>query len=316
MGLNLITGLWNGIADAAAWLWEKISGFFGGIVDKIKNFFGIHSPSTVFADMGSNMAEGLGKGFGDEMGSVGDQMTEATATAGDVTGKTAITAVAKGLLDNLSMLDQPIAQLVSHMGEMLAQGLPDFVSTAMDLNNFLAEGLASSEQSVIDPLLKLIESIRNIFLQAKESFVQIGQAIMDGIGQGITNRSTWLKNLLSNYVNQMKRQVQSMLGIHSPSKVFAEIGGHMAEGMGVGFEKQMSSVKKQIQDSIPTSLDVPESTRAADVVNGIVSGLSSAAVGGSSQPIILQVTLDSRVIAQTIFDPLRSVAVQRGVAYG
>ena len=78
----------------------------------------------------------------------------------------------------------------------------------------------------------------------------------------------------------------------------------------------LSAIKKQIQDSIPTSLDVPETARAADVVNGIVSGLSSAAVGGSSQPIILQVTLDSRVIAQTIFDPLRSVAVQRGVAYG
>jgi phage-related protein len=316
MGLNLLKGLWNGISDAAAWLWEKISGFFGGIVDKIKNFFGIHSPSTLFADMGGNMAEGLGKGFGEEMNSVGDTMTEATAAAGDVTGKTAITAVAKGLLDNMNLLDKPISQLVSHMGEMLSEGLPEFVSTAMDLNGYLAEGLASSEQSVIDPLLKLIEAIRQAFASAKDGFVQIGQMIMEGIGQGITNRSTWLKNLLSNYVNQMKRQVQSMLGIHSPSKVFAEIGGHMAEGMGVGFAREMTAVRKQITDSIPRTLEAPEATRSADVVNGIVGGLSAAIGNGSKQPIVLQGTLVSRVIAQTIFDPLRSVAVQRGVAYG
>lgn len=62
-GLNLIQGLWNGIKDAGAWLWDKISGFFGGIVDKIKGFFGIHSPSTLFRDMiGKNLVKGISVG--------------------------------------------------------------------------------------------------------------------------------------------------------------------------------------------------------------------------------------------------------------
>jgi len=62
-GLNLIKGLWNGISDASAWLWSKIKGFLGGILDNIKGFFGIHSPSTVFAGLGKNMAEGCGHAF-------------------------------------------------------------------------------------------------------------------------------------------------------------------------------------------------------------------------------------------------------------
>lgn len=63
-GLNLIKGLWNGIKDAGAWLWDKISGFFGGIVDKVKGFFGIHSPSTLFRDMiGKNLVKGIAVGF-------------------------------------------------------------------------------------------------------------------------------------------------------------------------------------------------------------------------------------------------------------
>ena len=39
IGLDLIKGLWDGIKDAGDWLWDKISGFFGGVTDRIKDFF-------------------------------------------------------------------------------------------------------------------------------------------------------------------------------------------------------------------------------------------------------------------------------------
>jgi len=67
-GKNLIYGLWNGIASVADWLREKISGFFNGVVNSIKSFFGIKSPSTLFRDqIGKNLALGLGEGISDEM---------------------------------------------------------------------------------------------------------------------------------------------------------------------------------------------------------------------------------------------------------
>ena len=63
-GLNLIKGLWNGMKDAGEWLWEKISGLFDGIVDRIKDFFGIHSPSKLFENViGKNLVLGLAVGI-------------------------------------------------------------------------------------------------------------------------------------------------------------------------------------------------------------------------------------------------------------
>lgn len=62
-GGQLIMGLWNGIKDLGAWLWSKISGFFGGIVAGIEDFFGINSPSTLFAGFGNYMVLGLEKGL-------------------------------------------------------------------------------------------------------------------------------------------------------------------------------------------------------------------------------------------------------------
>ena len=65
IGLDLIKGIWNGISDAAAWLWKKVSGWCDDLLGKIKGFFGIHSPSTVFAGLGEYMVEGLGNGIED-----------------------------------------------------------------------------------------------------------------------------------------------------------------------------------------------------------------------------------------------------------
>lgn len=84
IGKNLIEGLWNGISDAGAWLRDKISGMFGGVVDSIRDFFGIHSPSTLFRDeIGKNLALGVGEGFGDTMADVSADMQEAIPTEFD-----------------------------------------------------------------------------------------------------------------------------------------------------------------------------------------------------------------------------------------
>lgn len=67
IGLNLIKGLWNGIKNAGAWLRDKISGFFGGVVDSIKDFFGIASPSKLMRDqVGKFIAQGIWIGFKEE----------------------------------------------------------------------------------------------------------------------------------------------------------------------------------------------------------------------------------------------------------
>lgn len=70
IGGNLLKGIWDGICGAADWLWSQIEGFFGGIVDGICDFLGIHSPSRVFADIGKNMALGAGEGFDDEFAGI------------------------------------------------------------------------------------------------------------------------------------------------------------------------------------------------------------------------------------------------------
>lgn len=76
IGLNLIKGIWSGISDAAAWLKSKIAGFFVGVVDSIRDFFGIHSPSRLMAGIGKNMALGIGVGWEDTFPDIAEDITD------------------------------------------------------------------------------------------------------------------------------------------------------------------------------------------------------------------------------------------------
>lgn len=81
IGKNIVEGIWNGISGAAGWLWDQISGFCSGIVDGIKSFFGINSPSTLFRDdVGVFLAQGIGVGFEEEMKSVSKEMADSLPT--------------------------------------------------------------------------------------------------------------------------------------------------------------------------------------------------------------------------------------------
>lgn len=78
IGSDVVHGIWNGISGAAGWLAGKVKSFASGILDGMKDALGIHSPSRLFRDqVGKYIAQGIGEGFTDEMGSVVGQMQDA-----------------------------------------------------------------------------------------------------------------------------------------------------------------------------------------------------------------------------------------------
>lgn len=81
IGKDLIKGLWEGIGNMAGWIGEKIKGFGEGILNQLKDFFGIHSPSTLMRDtIGINLAKGVGVGFEDGMKAVSSEIESSLPT--------------------------------------------------------------------------------------------------------------------------------------------------------------------------------------------------------------------------------------------
>ena len=64
VGKNIVTGIWNGITGAKDWLLNKIKSFAKSITKGIKEFFGIHSPSSVMRDqVGQWLPKGIAVGI-------------------------------------------------------------------------------------------------------------------------------------------------------------------------------------------------------------------------------------------------------------
>ena len=85
VGEDFVKGLWDGISNMTDWISKKIKGFGESVLDGIKDFFGIHSPSKVMADeVGKNLALGIGEGFAKNIAGVNKQITGAMNFDGGV----------------------------------------------------------------------------------------------------------------------------------------------------------------------------------------------------------------------------------------
>lgn len=97
IGKDLVKGLWNGIKDMTSWVKDKISGFSKTVLDGIKGFFGIKSPSRVMRDqVGKMLAVGLAEGITANAQLPVDAMEK---MANDVVG------VADNIMGSLSLFD-------------------------------------------------------------------------------------------------------------------------------------------------------------------------------------------------------------------
>jgi hypothetical protein len=82
-GVNIVQGLIDGILSMATAVWDALKGVVGGAVDKFKDFLGIHSPSTVFAEIGRYSMMGFAGGLKKFGGLVVDAATNVGTTAID-----------------------------------------------------------------------------------------------------------------------------------------------------------------------------------------------------------------------------------------
>ncbi|MCP2517047.1 phage tail tape measure protein [Achromobacter mucicolens] len=79
------------------------------------------------------------------------------------------------------------------------------------------------------------------------SFTQFGSMLIQGLINGITSMGGALKESISNIGSGIVGWFKEKLGIRSPSRVFAEMGGFVSEGAAVGIEDRRPAAVKAAQ---------------------------------------------------------------------
>lgn len=167
IGKQAIEGVKTGVQNA----WEKFKSYWQGIftnaVSWVKNFLGIHSPSTVFQSIGSNMVSGLKNGLsklGSTFSSVFSSLKGFVSNFGSKMyswGSDLMKNMVSGINGGLTNLKNKVSQAAGtirsylHFTQPDVGPLADFNTWMPDMMSQLAQGIAKDEYKVQREMEKL-----------------------------------------------------------------------------------------------------------------------------------------------------------------
>lgn len=182
-----------------------------------------------------------------------------------------IEGLAKGLINALPRLIDALPRIVDSIVNFIVNNLPLIIELGIRIVVELTAGLIRALPQLISKLPQIITSIVTGIGKSMSSINQIGANIVTGLWEGIKSMGSWIQSKVTDFFGGIVDSVKGMLGIHSPSTVFAGIGGYMAQGLGIGFSKAMDQVSGDIQAAIPTNFDLNTSVNA-NAIGGAAKG--------------------------------------------
>lgn len=237
-----------------------------------------------------------------------DILTEPSTLATLVEASIAIIlALANGLIDALPKLLEKAPEIVLNLVTAIIENAPKLWDAAKELIDKLAEGIAKVWDTIkekgselIDKLWEgikeafrfvvgwgkeIIDKVTEGFDSAWEYITSIGSNIVNGIWQGIKGAAGWLWDNVTGFFGGIVDGIKDFLGIASPSKVFAEIGKFSAMGVGIGFDKEFSSVADDVQKKMASLADNSVNL-AADLTSDTPDALFGSVVTKTEAPAL------------------------------
>lgn len=232
---NFWIGLWENLKNVVSTAVDAIIGFFSGIIDFIKNnwqgillmivnpFAGAFKLIYDNCEAFRNFVDGLMKSVGDMFAAGWEAVKSAWGAASGF----------------FSGLFSGIKNAATAAGSVIGGALSKAWGAVTSAWNG-ATGFFSG----------IWDGIKGVFSNAWDAFTDIGGNIVKGIWNGITSLAGWLRDKITGFFGGIVDGVKGMLGIKSPSRVFAGIGENMALGLGKGWGDEYSDIKRQIEGGL------------------------------------------------------------------
>lgn len=212
-------------------------------------------------------------------------------------GITLFVSLVKALPEIIVAVTAAIPQIITGLVDAIIDSLPQMIEAGITLFISLIEALPQIITALIEAVPQIINAFREAFGLEGKSFSEIGKNMIMGIWDGIKNMAEWLKEKVSGFFNGIVDTVKDTLGIQSPSKVFAQIGKYSAQGIGVGFDNEFDTIRKDIDDQMDftatANVSVNKKSRVTDTYSA--SGGYVNTIDGARQPLVVILQLPSGV---------------------
>ena len=154
-----------------------------------------------------------------------------------------------------SIIDGITTGLIANLPALIVAGVQLFTSLITNLPEIIA--------TIIGALPEIITGIVSGIVAAAPQLVEAGYQMFVGLKDGIINAAQAVWSAVTDAINGIIDGAKRLLGIASPSKVFAEIGGYTMEGFAAGILRNehlvadaMDSASKLATGTFVSTLDI------------------------------------------------------------
>ena len=243
-GTNVI----NWIATNVPQMIDNITTFFSELPGKIWNWL-VNTYNKLVewgsqmlqkaGEIASNCIDSIVKFFSELPGKIWNWLTDAFNKL--VTWGSNTLQKAKEIASNtIDAIVNFFSQLPGKIWTWLSNTLQKVIQWGSDM-------VAKGKQAASDLCSAVINGVANLPSQ----MASVGYNIVMGVWNGICNAAGWFRRQVQSFFSGIVDGVKGALGIHSPSKVFAdEIGKWIPPGIGVGIEAEMPDLYQQMDDEM------------------------------------------------------------------
>lgn len=251
-GVSLITELTNGLISA---LPNVITGM-GEILDTMLVICFDALPKILQAgyDIIKNLAMGIWNNLPAITKSIVDVLDKLLRTILDnlpqflEKGIELIGRMAMGIWNNLPQIISTLTNLLIALIRKIGEYLPQFLQKGVELIGKMLAGIVQKAPELIAKLPAIIVQILASIGRFTAEFVSMGGQLLMGLAKGIAGA---VGNVIKAAVNACKgvvSKIKSFFGIHSPSRVFAEIGEFLDLGLAEGIEDNIKPVQSAMEE--------------------------------------------------------------------
>lgn len=188
-------------------------------------------------------------------------------------GMARITEIGEKLAPIIAVLATTFAAVALVVGGLLAAALAAIASPFLLIQSRAAL-VTAAFTSLRDGWADVTTFLKSI------SLADIGKGMLDGLVQGIVGAGPAVISALGGVVTGAVAHAKEALGIHSPSKVFAEIGENTGAGMAQGLDRSASDVQSAM--SAVVEPPAPTTTPARGAPGGAKGASKSPDLSGAT----------------------------------
>ena len=237
-----------------------------------------------------------------------------------------IIALAEGLIEALPELIEKAPTIIAKLVKAILENLPKLLQAGIQLIEKLWEGAVQVWGTILNGIGGVINDyVIQPIKDTVEKFTEVGKNLIEGLWNGIKNAKDWLINKIKGFCDDSLGAIKKFFGIESPSKVMRdEVGKFMAEGIGVGFTKEMPSVISDMKDKLKSAVSLLDTDFSLSDVNikghSLVSQNENITKNYTQtteiirQPSVVELLIDGQKLGRILVPAIDSEHTRLGVS--